>query len=224
MKQTIQLVAGDGHQVHAYLHAVPSAPAGVVVLQEIFGVNHHIRSVVDRFAAEGFTAIAPALFDRTKRGVELAYDEHGMTEGKKLAYGLPPEKILLDIQAAIEKVRGQVAGGKVGVVGYCFGGSYAWLSATRLRPEAASCYYGKLVAEFASETPHCPVIMHFGLEDKSITPEDIKKIVIAHPEIPIHLYQAGHGFSCDERESFAPEASALAFARTIALFREHLAA
>ena len=149
MKQTIQLTAADGHQLDAYLHTVPDAQGGVVVLQEIFGVNHHIRSVVDRFAAEGFTAIAPALFDRTRRGVELGYDEQGMTEGKKLAYGLPPEKILLDIDAALQKVRGMVATKKVGVVGYCFGGSYAWLSATRLRPEAAACYYGRLVGDFA---------------------------------------------------------------------------
>jgi carboxymethylenebutenolidase len=223
MKQTIRLTAGDGHQLDAYLHTVPDAQGGVVVVQEIFGVNHHIRSVVDRFAAEGFTAIAPALFDRTQRSVELGYDEHGMKEGVKLAYGLPQEKILLDIDAAIKEVRGMVATKKVGVVGYCFGGSYAWLSATRLRPEAASCYYGKLVPDYASETPHCPVIMHFGLEDHSIPPENVKKIAIAHPEIPIHLYDAGHGFSCDERESFAPEASALAWERTLALFREHLA-
>jgi carboxymethylenebutenolidase len=222
MNQTIQLTAADGHQLDAYLHTVPDAKAGVVILQEIFGVNHHIRAVVDRFAAEGFTTIAPALFDRVQRGVELGYDENGFSEGKKLAYSIPQEKVLLDINAALQYVRPQVELQKVGVSGYCFGGSYAWLSATRLHPNAAACYYGAMIAQCASETPHCPVILHFGLEDKHILQDDVKKIGIAHPQLPIYLYEAGHGFSCDERESFNEQAASLALGRTLALFQEHL--
>ena len=222
MGTNTNLTAGDGHVLNAYLHEFPHSAGGIVVLQEIFGVNQHIRNVVDRFAADGFTTLAPALFDRTERDVELRYDEAGIKEGKKLAYGLPPEKVLLDIEAAIAAVKGRVTSGKVGVVGYCFGGSFAWLSATRLRPDAAVCYYGAMAARFAGETPHCPVMMHFGLEDKSIPQEDVGKIRSAHPEIPIHVYEAGHGFSCDAREAYVPAAAASARERTLELFREHL--
>jgi len=222
MTNTTQLAAADGHHLDAYLHTVPSAKAGVVILQEIFGVNHHIRSVVDRFAAEGFTAIAPALFDRVKPGIELAYDDKGMEEGKKLAFGLPPEQVLSDIDAALQFVLGQVGVRKVGVVGYCFGGSFAWLSATRLRPSASVVYYGSMAAKFSTETPHCPVMMHFGEKDKSIPASDIEIIRAAHPDIPVYLYDAGHGFSCNERPSYAPEAAALAFSRTVEFLRKNL--
>jgi carboxymethylenebutenolidase len=222
MNQTVQLIASDGHQLDAYSHTIPSARGAVVILQEIFGVNHHIRSVVDRFAKEGFTAIAPALFDRAQRGVELGYDENGFSEGKKLAYSIPQEKVLLDIEAALQEVRGQVTTQKVGVVGYCFGGSFAWLSATRLRPNAAVCYYGAMVAQFACESPHCPVMMHFGLLDKHIPQSEVKKIEVAHPEIPVYVYEADHGFSCDERESYSPAAADLALGRTLGLLQEHL--
>ena len=222
MHQISQLIAHDGHQLDAYVHTIPAARAGVVVLQEIFGVNHYIRTVVDRLAKEGFTAIAPALFDRTQRGVELGYDEYGMSEGKKLAYGLKPEEVLLDIDAALLELRRQSGVEKIGVVGFCFGGSYAWLSATRLRAEAAVCYYGSQIPRFASEAPHCPVIMHFGLEDASIPQSEVKKIGVAHPAIPVHLYEAGHGFSCDERESFSPQAAVLAWQRTLIFLQESL--
>jgi carboxymethylenebutenolidase len=222
MANTTQLAAADGHHLDAYLNTVPSAKAGVVILQEIFGVNHYIRSVVDRFAAEGFTAIAPALFDRVRPGIELGYDEKGVEEGKKLAFGIPPDQVLKDIEAAIQFVQGQAGMRKVGVVGYCFGGSFAWLSATRLRPSAAVVYYGSMAAKFALETPHCPVMMHFGEKDHGIPVADIEKIRTAHPEIPVYLYDAGHGFSCTERPSYAPEAAALAFSRTTEFLRKNL--
>jgi carboxymethylenebutenolidase len=219
------LTAEDGHRLGAYLNHVPNAKMGVVVLQEIFGVNHHIRSVVDRFAAEGFTAIAPALFDREKPGIELGYDKESGEEGRKLAYAIPREKILKDIEAAIHFARREMGGGKVAVVGYCFGGSYAWLSATQLRPDAAVGYYGSMVAKTAGESsPHCPVILHFGAQDQHIPVGDVDKIRAAQPEIPVYLYDAGHGFSCNERPSFSPEADALAWSRTIAFLKEHLAA
>ena len=222
MGSSILLTATDGHSFGGYLQEVPGAVGGIVVLQEIFGVNPYIRSVVEKFAAEGFTALAPALFDRTQRGLELGYDDEGIEKGKKIAYGLKPEEVLLDISAAIEAVRSRVSGGKVGVVGYCFGGSYAWLSATRLRPHAAVCYYGSMAARFASETPHCPVMMHFGLEDHSIPQSDVGKIRAGHPEIPIYVYEAGHGFSCNERSAYVAAAAQSAGERTLKLFREHL--
>jgi carboxymethylenebutenolidase len=138
----LQLTASDGHCLGAYGNSAPDAKGIVVIIQEIFGVNHHIRSVVDQFSREGFWSIAPALFDRVHPGIELKYDEDGMKEGKKLAYGLKQESVLMDIDAAIQYARAQLPGAKVGVVGYCFGGSYAWLSAIHLDVQAAVGYYG----------------------------------------------------------------------------------
>jgi carboxymethylenebutenolidase len=226
METRVHLTAEDGHRLGAYLNHTPNAKMGVVVLQEIFGVNHHIRSVVDRFAAEGFTAVAPALFDREKPDVELGYDKEAGEEGRKLAYAIPREKILKDIDAAIHFARREMGGGKVGVVGYCFGGSYAWFSATGLRPDAAVGYYGSMVAKTAGESsPHCPVMLHFGAKDEHIpVAETTERIRTAHPEIPVYVYDAGHGFSCNERPGFSPEADALAWSRTIAFLKEHLAA
>jgi carboxymethylenebutenolidase len=225
METRVHLTAEDGHRLGAYLNHVPNSKMGIVVLQEIFGVNHYIRSVVDRFAGEGFTAIAPALFDRAKSDVELGYDTPAMEEGRKLAYAIPREKILQDIAAAIHYLRREMGGGRVGVVGYCFGGTYAWLSATQLRPEAAVGYYGSGIAAAAGESaPHCPVMLHFGAQDRHIPVSDVEKIRAARPEVPVYLYDAGHGFSCHERPSFSPEADALAWSRTLPFLQEHLAA
>jgi carboxymethylenebutenolidase len=225
METSVHLTAGDGHRLGAYLNHVPNAKMGVVVLQEIFGVNHYVRATVDRFAAEGFTAIAPALFDREKPGVELGYEPRDMEQGRKLAYAIPREKILQDIDAAIHYARREMGGGKIGVVGYCFGGSYAWLSATQLRPDAAVGYYGSMVAKDAAESaPHCPVLLHFGAQDQHIPVSDVEKIRAAQPEIPVYLYDAGHGFSCHERPSFNAAADALAWSRTLAFLKQHLAA
>jgi len=135
-----QLVSNDGQRLGAYVNSVPNAKGIAVIIQEIFGVNHHIRSVVDRFAGEGYRTIAPALFDRVKPGIELKYDEEGMKEGKALAYGLKQEHVLNDIDAAIQYARALLPEAKVAVVGYCFGGSYAWLSAIRLDVQAAVGY------------------------------------------------------------------------------------
>jgi carboxymethylenebutenolidase len=178
---------------------------------------------VDRFAREGFWAIAPALFDRVRPHVELNYDSAGIEEGKKIASSLNREQVLQDISAAIGYARATAARQKVAVIGYCFGGSYAWLSATRLRPDAAVCYYGSMIAGAAEQKPACPVQMHFGKTDKGIPVSDVEKIRAAHPECEIHLYDAGHGFSCDERESYAPEAAALAWSRALNFLKTHLA-
>ena len=220
----LQLTAADGHLLDAYLKSAPASKMGVVVIQEIFGVNHYIRATADRFATEGFTALAPALFDRVRKNVELGYDEEGFTEGRKLAYSIAPDKVLADIDAAISYLKNVAGCERVGVVGYCFGGSYAWLSATGLRPDAAVGYYGSMVAKNAMESPHCPVILHFGSHDKHIPIEETTRTIkTAHPEIPVYVYDADHGFSCEERDGFEPGSAALAWDRTLAFLREHLA-
>jgi carboxymethylenebutenolidase len=198
MGETIQLTASDGHELAAYVAAPDGAlRGGVVVIQEIFGVNSHIQAVADGFAAQGYKAIAPTLFDRVERDVEL------------MDWDTP----LLDIGAAIDGL----AGLKVGVVGYCWGGSLSWLSATRLDGIAAAiCYYGGQINDFRDETAKCPVLMHFGSEDGSIPIEAVEAIRAAQPNIPIHVYQgAGHGFNCDYRASYDEGASATAGQRTI---------
>ena len=191
----------------------------MIVLQEIFGVNSHIRSVADRYAQEGFLAVAPALFDRVVPGVELEYTDEGRQQGISLAGKLSPEAVLRDIEAAIVHARGAVRSGKVAVVGYCLGGSYAWLSATRLSPDAAVGYYGSKIAAAVGEEPRCPVILHFGRNDKGIPLEQVEKIQAARPGLPVYLYEAGHGFNRDGSPAFVGEAAGLAFSRTLELLR-----
>jgi carboxymethylenebutenolidase len=223
MGDWIRCEADDGHVLDAW-RATPGGPprGGVVVIQEIFGVNAHIREVAEGFAAEGFVAVAPALFDRVERGVELDYDEAGIARGADLARNrLDHERTLADVAAAVPAA---AEGGTVGVVGYCFGGLLAWLAACRLDGvAAASSYYGGGVARFASLQPRCPVILHFGARDAHIPPEDVEAVRSAHPECPVHVYDADHGFACDHRGSFDAAAEALARQRTLALFGEHLA-
>jgi len=223
MSENIEITAADGHHFDAYQAQPPDAPTGaVVILQEIFGVNRHIRSVVDLYAREGFFAVAPALFDRVKRKVELSYSENDREEARQIAGQLQQETILEDIAAALAYARGKVPSRKVGIVGYCLGGSYAWLSATRLNPDAAIGYYGSLVSKFIQETPTCPVLLHFGSKDRGIPLSDVEKIQQTRPSLPVHIYDAGHGFNCEERDSFSAEAAPLALARTLTFLRENL--
>lgn len=217
------LTATDGFTFGAY-EALPSGPpkGGVVVIQEIFGVNRHIRSVVDGYAAEGYAAIAPQIFDRAERNVELGYtDQDEFQKGIRLAFqDLVREQTLLDVQAAIDAV---AAHGKVGVVGYCFGGLLTWLAACELtRVAAASAYYGGGIANEAGRTPRCPVIMHFGERDAHIPLKDVETIHKAQPGVEIFIYPADHGFNCDERSSFDAPSAKLAKERTLAHFAKHL--
>ncbi len=223
MSKTLQLTADDGHTFSAYeADAKPDGVSGVIILQEIFGVNHHIRAVTDKYAREGFYAIAPALFDRAQKGVELDYSPASMQTGVGLLSQIEPGAILKDIAASIAHARSKVASGKVAVVGYCLGGSFAWLSATRLTPDAAVGYYGSKVLEFIAETPVCPVMLHFGSRDKHIPAADVEKIKQARPELPVYLYDADHGFNCDERASYSEPAASLAFSRTLTFLKESL--
>ncbi len=221
MGETITLTASDGHDMAAY-RADPSGPArgGLVIVQEIFGVNAHIRSVADGYAADGYVAIAPALFDRIERGVELGYEEDGRTRGRAIRADIAWDDAVKDVAAAVAALSGM----KVGVVGYCWGGSLAWLAATRIAGISASVgYYGGQIKDFRDETPKCPVMLHFGTEDASIPMDAVEAINAAQPDIPIHIYQgAGHGFNCDHRGSYHAEAAATARQRTLAFLREHV--
>lgn len=221
MGSTIQLTASDGHEFAAYRADPDATPKGaLVVIQEIFGVNAHIRSVCDGFAAEGYVAVAPALFDRIERGVELGYDEADRERGRAIRGQIDWDDALKDVAAAADAVR---AAGRAGVVGYCYGGSVAWLAATRLDFDAAVSYYGANVAEFADEKPNCPVIMHIGDQDASIPADKIEVIKAAQPDIPVYIYEgAGHGFNCDARDSFNELAATIARQRTINFLNRYI--
>lgn len=222
MGSHIQLRAADGFAFGAYQAEPEATPRGaVVVIQEIFGVNAHIREVANGYAAEGYLALAPQIFDRVERDVELGYDEAGMTRGIALARGeLDPASTLADLQAAIEHA-GRY--GKVGVVGYCFGGLLAWRAACELDGVAAAvAYYGGGVTAEAERQPRCPVMMHFGERDAHIPMEDVESFKVAHPEVRIFAYPADHGFNCDHRDSYDADSAATARARTVEFFSERL--
>lgn len=220
MGEFITLTAGDGHRLNAW--ASGDGAPGLVVIQEIFGVNHHIRATADRFAAEGFSVIAPALFDRVEPGIELGYGAEDIERGRALRAKVATGDALRDVAAAVAELR--KGGLNVGVVGYCWGGSLAWAAATRLDGVSAAVgYYGGEVAKMADEQPRCPVMLHFGEQDHAIPMSDVRTIRREHPETPVHTYPAGHGFSCDERGSFHPESHALALSRTLPFLRKNLA-
>ena len=223
MGRHFTLTASDDHPLGAY-RADPQGgtQGGVVVLQEIFGVNAHIRDVCDRFAADGYTAIAPALYDRSShRNADLAYTKEDVTHGRKLREEFSWDDTILDVQAAVSVLGGE--GLKVGTLGYCWGGSISYLSATRLEIHAAVVYYGGQIMPYLNETERCPLLMHFGATDASIPLSDVEAIQKAHPEAEIHVYDAGHGFNCDRRGAFDEAASKLANERTLDFFGKLLA-
>ena len=219
MGQMITLTAADGHAFSAY-RADPDGPpkGGLVVVQEIFGVNGHIQSVCDGFAGDGYAVIAPAYFDRLRPGVDMDYSAESVAAGRELAMQIGWDGPMQDTAAAAAALKDA---GHVGVVGYCWGGSVAWLAATRLALPGVG-YYGGRTAGLIDETPQAPVMLHFGEKDSHIPQEDVDKIAAAHPDVPIHLYPAGHGFNCDARADFHPESASLARERTMAFFAETL--
>ena len=226
MGQMIELTASDGHTFGAYRAEPAGSPrAGVVVIQEIFGVNAHIREVADDYAAQGYFAIAPALFDRVRPGVELGYDEGAIAEGREIAFGLDPDVPVRDLEAAVTAAAGA---GKVGVVGYCWGGSLTFLAACKLDVAAASGYYGgQIVAALEREpglAPAAPLILHFGEHDAGIPLDDVDRIRKTFPEVPIHMYDAGHGFNCNHRGSYDEGSCRTARERTLEFFAGHLGA
>jgi carboxymethylenebutenolidase len=222
MGETVKLRGADGFEPSAYVARPRGAPKGaLVVVQEIFGVNGHIRRVADGFAADGFLAIAPALFDRIRLGLTLGYGQEEIQEGIRLKGQSSTEAALADIAAARDFVAGA---GKAGVIGYCWGGFLAWVSATRLSGFAAAVsYYGGGIGTVAEEKPRCPVLMHFGEKDHAIPLADVEKVREAHPAgVEIHVYPAGHGFNCDERGSYDAESARVARERTSAFLNAHL--
>jgi len=219
--RTIRATAGDGHEVDVYRADPAAAPRGaVVVIQEIFGVNDHIRAVCDDFAEQGWVAVAPALFDRVERGVALGYDGEGVARGRAIREQVALDDAQKDVEAAAQAV---ADAGRIGVVGYCWGGTVAWVAATRSRTFAAVVsYYGGGVPELAQEQPNCPVMLHFGEQDHAIPMAGVIKLQAAHPELPVHIYPAGHGFNCDARATYHAESAKLARERTLAFLREHI--
>jgi carboxymethylenebutenolidase len=220
MAETITLAGADGFQVSAY-HEPAFTPrkGGVIVLQEIFGIDRHVRADVERWAKMGYEAIAPALFDRLQRDFHAEHDEAGIQAGLEKARATPLPQALADIAAARDflKQRGE----KVCVVGYCYGGSLAWLAAARLDGlSASSSYYGSLVKQFAAEPLKCPTIVHLGRTDPGIAADEVEAEVRAHhPDVPVHIYEgAGHGFNNQSPERYNAEAADLARHRTLELF------
>lgn len=221
MGKFIELKAADGHHLNAYVAEPSGKPRGaIVVVQEIFGVNSHIRSVADGYAADGWLAIAPAMFDRIQRNFESGYTQPEVQSGLEVRKQIPWDKAMLDVEAARDHAR---AAGKVGIVGYCWGGSVAWAAAARVPGlGAAVCYYGGSIPELIDEKPKCPVMLHFGEKDQSIPLDKAKQVAAAHPEATTYYYAAGHGFNCDQRGSFDAGAAKEARARTVEFFRRHV--
>lgn len=220
MGATIQLKSADGHTFSAYTAGPNNGTKGIVMIQEIFGVNHHMRDMADRFAAQGYAVVAPALFDRVERGVELGYTPDDIAKGRNYRMKLDDAKVMQDVEAAANHLTGRT----LGIVGYCFGGTVAWWGATRTRKFAASsCWYGGGIPGTKDESPNCPVQMHFGEKDASIPMSDVDAVKAAQPKAEIYVYiGAQHGFGCDERGSFSKPDYELAQQRTLAFFAKHL--
>jgi carboxymethylenebutenolidase len=226
MGQFTELKAADAQAIPAYVAQPKSQPkGGIVVIQEIFGVNSHIRAVADGYAEQGYLAVAPAIFHRVKPNVELGYEQDDMAAGmalKTATEALPSPGVMQDIQVAIQHAS---QAGKVGIVGYCYGGLLTWRAACTLTGlSAAAPYYGGGVTtpDEIARRPKCPVLAHFGDQDHWISLESVEAFKKAHPEVEVHVYHANHGFNCDQRASYNAEAAKLARERTLAFFARHV--
>jgi carboxymethylenebutenolidase len=220
--QDIKLTASDNFQLGAYRADPAGAPkAAVVVIQEIFGVNHHIRSVCDRFAGEGYVAIAPAIFDRLERNFQCGYSPDEITNARKFVANPDWAAMLRDTQAAVDAVSNV---GAVGIVGFCLGGSVAYAAATKLTGlSAAIGYYGGAIVRFADDKPKVPTQLHFGEKDAGIPLADVETIRTKRPEVEIYVYPgAQHGFHCDERASYDKTSADIAWPRSLGFFAKHL--
>ncbi len=216
----MRLTAADGHKFQAFEAGNVNAPRGLLVVQEIFGVNPHIREVAERLAGYGYRVLAPALFDRVEPGMELDYSEAGIKAGLEARAKIPEDKTLLDLGATAAAFSGK----PVGIIGYCWGGTLAWAGATQTKHfKAASCWYGAGIATAKAAKPNCPVQMHFGTEDHSIPLSDVDAIKAAQPGVEVFVYEgAQHGFGCAARPSYSAKDWELAELRSLAFFAEHL--
>jgi carboxymethylenebutenolidase len=223
MGQMIELTAADGFRLAAY-RADPAGPprGGLVVVQEIFGVNSHIRSVCDGYAADGYCVVAPAMYDRYQRGVDLGYAPEDIVRGRELKAMADLDAALSDVAAARDALA--AAGtGKVGVTGYCWGGYITWMSAARLPGFACAVpYYGGGMLEAVGEQPRCPVLCHFGERDQHIPVSGVRDFAAAQPTVEVFVYPADHGFNCDQRGSWDAAAASLARGRSLAFLRRHV--
>ena len=218
MGSTIELIASDGHRLSAYLKEPQGKPrGGIVVIQEIFGVTRHIRAVVDQYAAAGYLAIAPAVFDRVERDVDVPYTD--MPRGFGYMQKMQNDLVMQDVRAAVDRV---ASAGKVGVVGYCWGGTMAYLAAARLPIAAAVSYYGGGTAQYLAEKPRCPIMFHYGELDSHIPMSQVEQVKAANPAGTFHLYEADHGFNCTDRASYEPASAKLALERSLEFFHKHV--
>jgi carboxymethylenebutenolidase len=222
MGEIVQLEAGDGHALDGY-RADPDGKArgGLVVVQEAFGVNEHIRAVCDTYAVMGYAAIAPAIYDRQRRGAAFDYDEASWARAREFRARVDYDHVMFDLAAAIAALR---AHGRVGIVGFCVGGSAAWLAACRLDADAAACYYPSDIGKQYAATPLCPVIMHFAERDRLVSAADRDDFRAAHPDVPVHVYPAEHGFYNWHRPvTYDDESAKLSHERTLVWFATHFA-
>jgi len=217
--ETIGLTSSfDGFTFDAY-HAKPddARRGGLLLIQEIFGVTESIRELCDGFAEDGYEVIAPAFYDRLERGFAADYSQASIQKGVRYSQATPWDQVAADAQAAIDALKGPVF-----VTGFCWGGAATWLAACRCEGlSAAASFYGRRISELVTETPRCPIILHFGKKDASIPPDRVEAIRDAHPDIPIYLYDAGHGFVSDRRSDHDPDSARLARLRTLAFFANH---
>ncbi|MEM6626165.1 MAG: dienelactone hydrolase family protein [Pseudomonadota bacterium] len=200
--------------------AIGPRKGGLVLIQEIFGVTDDLKRVCDDFAAEGYDVLAPSLFDRFERRVVLDHaTEDGMARARRYASENPWELVVGDVQAAIDYLRPM---GSVFLTGFCYGGAVTWVCAARCEGvSAASGYYGRLIVEFLDDAPKCPTILHFGRTDPIIPMADVDAIQRAYPDLPVHIYEAGHGFVSNRSADYSPDAAALSKSRTLALFESN---
>ncbi|HSY09182.1 MAG TPA: dienelactone hydrolase family protein [Steroidobacteraceae bacterium] len=221
MSEFTTIMARDGHEFRAWLAPPPGRPRGaLVIVQEVFGVNSHIRAVTDAYAKEGFVAIAPCMFDRVRRGIELGYSAEELQEGQGYVKQLQEEQTRADLAAAIAVVKNS---GRVGVVGYCWGGTMAYVAACDLPIACAVAYYGGSITKQLHKHPKCPVMYHFGELDKHITASDVDKIQAADPQGQFFMYPADHGFNCDQRASYDAASATLARERSLAFLARYVA-
>ena len=224
MGHDVRLTASDGFQLGGYrADSVGPAKGALVVIQKIFGVNHHIRNVCDRYASEGYVAVAPSIFDRIEPNFQSGYSPDEVAVARKFVANPNWDAMLRDVQAAIDSVKDV---GPVGIVGFCLGGSVAYVAAAKLSGlRAAVGYYGGAIVRFADDKPRVPTLLHFGEKDTGIPQSDVEAIRAKRSDVEIHVYpSAQHGFSCDERASYDKASADLAGERTLAFFAKHLSA
>lgn len=222
MGTTTEITSFDGFKLSAYRADPSGKPRGAIVLvQEIFGVNSHMRSVADGYAADGYLVVTPAYFDRSEKGVDLGYGPADIETGRGHSSKLDWGNTMKDTQAAFDLVK---SAGKVAVIGYCWGGTVAWLSASKIAGlGCAIAYYGGGIGNNIGEAPKAPLLCHWGEKDHAIPMETVKKVESTYPAVTSFVYSgAGHGFNCDERGSYHAESAKMARDRSIDFLRKHV--